>query len=352
MSMKKIVYLQVVVLFSVVFFACKKEEPTTEEVAASTTTPYPLVVPSSLPPMPIPADNPLTVEGVFLGKKLFYDPILSGNNTKSCASCHRADYAFTDFLSLSIGVGGQLGVRNSMPIINLAWQPQFFWDGGAADLESQVVGPIQNPVEMHEFLPGLIDELNNHEEYPALFKAAFGSDSITVPRLMKAIAQFERTLISGNSRYDRYVQGLEPFTPLELQGLESFADMSKGDCNHCHTLGSTFSDFAYRNTGLDSIPEDDGRYLITLNESDRGKFKTPSLRNIANTAPYMHDGRFATLLECVEHYNTGFHYAENLDANLEFAQKGRMTNAEMEAIVAFMLTLTDDEFLTNPAHKP
>lgn len=352
MSMKKIVYLQIVVLFSVVFFACKKEEPTTEEVAASTTTPYPLVVPSSLPPMPIPADNPLTVEGVFLGKKLFYDPILSGNNTKSCASCHRADYAFTDFLSLSIGVGGQFGVRNSMPIINLAWQPQFFWDGGAADLESQVVGPIQNPVEMHEFLPGLIDELNNHEEYPALFKAAFGSDSITVPRLMKAIAQFERTLISGNSRYDRYVQGLEPFTPLELQGLELFTDMSKGDCNHCHTLGSTFSDFAYRNTGLDSIPEDDGRYLITLNESDRGKFKTPSLRNIANTAPYMHDGRFATLLECVEHYNTGFHYAENLDANLEFAQKGRMTNAEMEAIVAFMLTLTDDEFLTNPAHKP
>lgn len=350
--MKKIIYLQIVVLLSVVFFACKKEEPTTEEVAASTTTPYPLVVPSSLPPMPIPADNPLTVEGVFLGKKLFYDPILSGNNTKSCASCHRADYAFTDFLSLSIGVGGQFGVRNSMPIINLAWQPQFFWDGGAADLESQVVGPIQNPVEMHEFLPGLIDELNNHEEYPALFKAAFGSDSITVPRLMKAIAQFERTLISGNSRYDRYVQGLEPFTPLELQGLELFADMSKGDCNHCHTLGSTFSDFAYRNTGLDSIPEDDGRYLITLNESDRGKFKTPSLRNIANTAPYMHDGRFATLLECVEHYNTGFHYAENLDANLEFAQKGRMTNAEMEAIVAFMLTLTDDEFLTNPAHKP
>lgn len=350
--MKKIVYIQCLIICSVVFFACKKEEPTEEEVVASTTTPYPLQVPSSLPPMPIPADNPLTVEGVALGKKLFYDPILSGNNTKSCASCHRPDYAFTDFLSLSIGVGGQFGTRNSMPIINLAWQPQFFWDGGAADLESQVVGPIQNPVEMHEFLPGLIEELANHEEYPALFSAAFGSDSITVPRLMKAIAQFERTLISGNSRYDRYVQGQEPFTPQEILGMELFSDMSKGDCNHCHTLGSTFSDFAYRNTGLDSIPVDDGRYLITLNEADRGKFKTPSLRNIAQTAPYMHDGRFSTLMQCVEHYNTGFHYAENLDANLEFAQKGRMTQTEMEAIVAFLLTLTDDEFLTNPAHHP
>jgi cytochrome c peroxidase len=350
--MKKIVYIQCLVICSVVFFACKKEEPTTEEVVTFTATPYPLVVPSSLPTMPIPADNPLTVEGVALGKKLFYDPLLSGDNSRSCAGCHKPIHGFADFPAFSFGVGGQLGTRNSMPIINLAWQPQFFWDGGAADLESQAIAPIENPVEMHQLLSELVDELTDHDEYPALFKAAFGSDSVTIPRLMKAIAQFERTLISGNSRYDRYVQGQEPFTPQEILGMELFSDMSKGDCNHCHTLGSTFSDFAYRNTGLDSIPEDDGRYKITLNESDRGKFKTPSLRNIAQTAPYMHDGRFSTLLQCVEHYNTGFHYAENLDANLEFAQKGRMTPSEMEAIVAFLLTLTDDEFLTNPAHHP
>jgi cytochrome c peroxidase len=128
--------------------------------------------------------------------------------------------------------------------------------------------------------------------------------------------------------------------------------MMKGDCNHCHTLGSTFTDFAYRNTGLDSIPQDQGRYLITLNESDRGRFKTPTLRNIEHTGPYMHDGRFPTLLECVQHYNTGFHYAANLDGNLASAQKGRMTEQEMEDIVAFLLTLTDEEFLNNPAFRP
>lgn len=131
--------------------------------------------------------------------------------------------------------------------------------------------------------------------------------------------------------------------------MNLFADMDKGDCVHCHVMGSTFSDFEFRNTGLDSIYSDAGRYLITLSENDRGKFKTPSLRNVELTAPYMHDGRFQTLLECVQHYNTGFHYSQNLDPNLFFATKGRMTLAEMEAIVAFMKTLTDTEFITNPA---
>ena len=130
--------------------------------------------------------------------------------------------------------------------------------------------------------------------------------------------------------------------------MDLFTDITKGDCNHCHVLGSTFSDFHFRNTGLDSIPVDQGRYLITLNESDKGKFKTPGLRNIALTAPYMHDGRFNTLMECVEHYNSGFHYADNLDGNLQHVVKGRMSQQEMEDIVSFLLTLTDMEFVSNP----
>jgi cytochrome c peroxidase len=235
-----------------------------------------------------------------------------------------------------------------MPLINLGWQTKFFWDGGANGLESQVIGPITNPIEMHEDIANAIAELYGNADYPPMFKAAFGSEDITSQNIMRAIAQFERTLISGNSKYDKYVRGEIQFTQQEIDGMNLFADMDKGDCVHCHVMGSTFSDFEFRNTGLDSIYSDAGRYLITLNEADRGRFKTPSLRNIELTSPYMHDGRFQTLLECVQHYNTGFHYSQNLDPNLFFATKGRMTQAEMEAIVAFLKTLTDMDFINNP----
>jgi cytochrome c peroxidase len=236
-----------------------------------------------------------------------------------------------------------------MPLINLGWQTKFFWDGGANGLESQVIGPITNPIEMHETLANVVAKLNATAEYPELFKAAFGSAEASSQNIMRAIAQFERTLISGNSKYDQYMRGETFLSSQELNGLSLFTDMEKGDCSHCHSLGSTFSDFEFRNTGLDSIPVDEGRYLITLNQGDRGKFKTPSLRNVELTAPFMHDGRFQTLLECVQHYNTGFRYSANLDPNLSFALKGRMTQQEMEDLVAFMKTLTDEEFVNNPA---
>ncbi|MDZ4751817.1 MAG: cytochrome c peroxidase [Flavobacteriales bacterium] len=347
--MKKIHWISLVLISIVALVACKKDEETIE---ATGPTPYVLVIPDGLPNMNIPSHNPLTVEGVALGKKLFYDEILSGNNTQSCGDCHQAAHSFTDPLQFSIGIDGIAGTRNGMPITNLGWQPGFFWDGGATDLESQVIGPIQNPVEMHETLVNCIAELNAHPDYPSLFKAAFGIDEITTPFLMRAVAQFERTLISGNSRYDQYVRGDIVLSALELEGMNLFTDMSKGDCNHCHVLGSTFSDFGYRNTGLDSIPVDEGRYLITLFESDKGRFKTPSLRNIEVSGPYMHDGRFSTLMQCIEHYNTGFHYSANLDGNLATSVKGRMNLEEMQAIEAFLLTLTDTEFLNNPAFQP
>jgi cytochrome c peroxidase len=236
-----------------------------------------------------------------------------------------------------------------MPLFNLGWNTKgLFWDGGATNLESQVIAPILNPLEMHDLLPNVINKLRVHSEYPALFKAAFGTDSITVPLLMKAIAQFERTLISGNSKYDRYVRGTESLTPQELSGLNLYTDMSKGDCNHCHVLGSTFTDFEYRNTGLDSIAVDKGRALVTLNPTDDGKFKTPTLRNIALTAPYMHDGRFSNLTQVLNFYNTGYHYTQNLDLNLQTAVKGRLSTQDMLDIIAFLNTLTDTEFTTNP----
>jgi cytochrome c peroxidase len=341
--MKKII---VAILFVIplLFVACDKGE---DEVPAA--TPYTLVIPQGLPPMNIPSTNPLTVEGVALGKRLFYDPILSANNTQSCASCHIQETGFSETTQYSTGIDGIEGNRNAMPLINLGWQTKFFWDGGANGLESQVIAPITNPIEMHETMANVVAKLNADNEYPDLFKAAFGNAQVTSQNIMRAIAQFERTLISGNSKYDQYMRGEVLLSAQELNGKALFEDMEKGDCVHCHSLGSTFSDFEFRNTGLDSIPVDEGRYLITLNQGDRGKFKTPSLRNVELTAPFMHDGRFQTLLQCVQHYNTEFHYSANLDPNLSFAVKGRMTQQEMEDLVAFMKTLTDTEFVNNPA---
>lgn len=338
--------LLIVGLYGILWSCRKEEEPVTGP------TPYDLSIPSALPAMNIPADNPLTVEGVSLGKKLFYDRILSGDNSQSCGSCHNQSFGFTDNnRALSIGIDQVAGTRNSMPLFNLGYATNFFWDGGATSLESQVVGPITNPVEMHEDLNNCVYELNNHPEYPGLFKRAFGSDSITISMVMKAIAQFERTLLSGDSKYDRWLRGRATLTPQEESGRLVYVSAAKGDCTHCHILGSTFSDFAYKNNGLDSISADSGRARITLNPTDMGKFKTPSMRNIAVTSPYMHDGRFTTLEQVVDHYNTGFHYAVNLDPNLQNAVKGRMSAQEMADLVAFLHTLTDSTFLTNQTFR-
>ncbi|MBC7554360.1 MAG: c-type cytochrome [Taibaiella sp.] len=329
--------------------ACKKDG---NPDGYSGPTPYHLVIPTGLPPMAIPANNPLTVEGVALGRKLFYDPILSRDLKMSCASCHNQAFAFSDStLQFSIGVDGVAGNRNAMNLFNLGYQKEFFWDGGVSTLEDQVIGPIINPVEMHETIPNAIQKLRSDPFYPALFKKAFLTDSITTPLLMKAIAQFERTMVSGNSKYDQYKRGEATLTLQEMKGLDLFEDGTKGDCTHCHVMGSTFSDFEYRNTGLDSIYTDVGRYRITFVGSDSGKFKTPSLRNIALTAPYMHDGRFSTLQQCLDHYNTGFHYSDNLDITLKVTRKGRMNAQDMSDIIAFLHTLTDTGFIKNPLFR-
>ncbi len=339
------------IIFSVYIIlavSCKVDPSLDSELKPHTHT-HDLVIPKGLPAMVIPPNNPLTDEGISLGRKLFYDPLLSKDGTMSCGTCHRQSFAFTDStLQFSTGVDGIEGVRNTMPLFNLGYQKKFFWDGGAASLEDQVIGPIMNPVEMHETLPNVLSKLQSHPQYPALFEAAFGSSQITTNMLMKAIAQFERTLISGNSKFDQYNHGEVSLTAQEMNGMNLYMQEEKGDCFHCHTLGSTFSDFEFRNNGLDDSPIDLGRYLITLNESDKGKFKTPSLRNIEVTAPYMHDGRFNTLQEVLQHYNSGFKVNTYTDPKLAILPKNRMSQQEMDDIIAFLHTLTDDEFLNNP----
>lgn len=326
--------------------ACHKKEDTKPVIG----TPLTLSIPIGLPDMRMPEDNPLTVEGVALGRRLFYEPLLSGDNTMSCATCHQQASAFSDFRRFSRGIFGDFGNRNAPALFNLGWQRKFFWDGRAASLEDQALQPIQNPIEMHETLGNAVAELNGHPEYPGLFKNAFGTGVIDSQLLAKALAQFERTMISGNSKFDRWKQNLASPTPEEQRGIDLFNNPAKGDCAHCHVFGSTFSDFEFRNTGLDSLPKDKGLSAVTNLSTDVGKFKTPSLRNVEYTAPYMHDGRFSTLEECIEHYNTGFKKSPNLDPNIH-GPKGRLSPQDISDLVAFMKMLSDPEYLANPAFQ-
>lgn len=334
--------------FITVFFLSCKVDPDFMSGDGHTHTHYNLDIPAGLPTMTIPASNPMSVEGIALGRKLFYENLLSANNTQNCGSCHQlSNYTVDSNLQFSTGVDNIQGTRNSMPLFNIGYATKFFWDGGAADLESQVIGPITNPVEMHETMENVLSKLQNHPEYPALFKKAFGTEIITSKLIMNAVAQFERTMISANSKFDKWKRGELDLTDQEKRGIAVYLDEKKGDCFHCHSYGSTFTDFEFRNTGLDSIPVDRGRYRITFLSTDDGKFKTPSLRNIAKTAPYMHDGRFTTLRQSIEHYNRNFHYTQNLAPELITAVKNRMSESDIDDLIAFLETLTDYEFINN-----
>jgi cytochrome c peroxidase len=312
-----------------------------------------------------PSADELTVEGVALGRKLFYDPILSGDQTLSCAGCHKQEFAFSDGgVAFSVGIRGDLGTVNAPAIMNDAWASTFFWNGRAPTLEAQAEGPVPNPIEMDLPWSVAIERLEAHPEYPSLFQAAFCSPDITRDRVTSAIAQFERTLISLNSRYDQAFRGEAQLSEAEFNGLAVYRDELLGDCFHCHGgLGSIFDNsvFAngpqvFTNNGLDDSP-DPGRFTVTGNPDDRGKFKVPTLRNIAVTGPYMHDGRFETLEEVVRFYNTGVRTAStNVDLKLRGNAEKRVsgelpvwTETQIQEIVAFLESLTDEEFLTDPA---
>jgi len=326
----------------------------------SFTTPYPLHTPVHFGVQyELPKNNALTVEGVALGRRLFYDMRLSANNTTSCASCHKLELAFTDGLQVSKGIGGQASTRNAPSLANLLWQKKFFWDGRANSLEEQVLHPITSPIEMNMPLPALVGKLQAIQTYPDAFKQAFGNKKITAENIAKALAQF----VPGNARYDKIVSGEALPTEREKKAIALFfthpipeIGLRGANCGDCHgshltTLG-TFHD-----NGLDHQPKDEGQGSITGKPFDVGKMKTPSLRNIALTAPYMHDGRFRTLREVVAHYNEHVQASPNLDPLIAQASNEvegtmlKLTEEEKEDLLFFFEMLTDSSFIQNQAFR-
>ena len=302
----------------------------------------------------IPTNNPLTVEGIALGKKLFFDKKLSKDNTQSCASCHKPEKAFTDDSRFSDGINGQFGTRNSMPLFNLAWNfdERFTWDGKELSLERQALEPVKNPIEMHSNWTEVAQKLQADVEYPTLFQQAFGTTKIDSTLVTKAIAQFERTLISGNSKFDKYLRGEVQLTVNELNGFNVFMDEARGDCFHCHGSNNNplWTDNKFHNNGLDATFTDLGLGAVTGDPNDNGKFKSPSLRNLEFTAPYMHDGRFATLEEVIEHYSTGLKNSATIDPLMKKVNQGgvNLSTQDKADLKAFLLTLSDFDFINNP----
>jgi cytochrome c peroxidase len=303
--------------------------------------------------MPVTAHNPLSREGIALGKKLFYDPSLSANGQVSCATCHQPELAFSEGSALSSrGVSARRLLRHVPTLTNVAFYDRYFWEGGAANLESMVFGPLRHADEMGADLGALPEQLAADDAYPDMFARAFGTDSIHVVYVARALAQYMRTLVSADSRYDRYIrQEGGQLTPLERQGMR----LLQQKCGSCHRFepgrADFFTDFSYHNNGLDSIYPDGheniykGRFRITYDSADMGAYKTPSLRNLALTAPYMHDGRFATLEQVMEHYRDGLKATPYLDSAL-YQNTGKpgipISVAEEKAMIAFLESLTSE----------
>ena len=304
--------------------------------------------PLGLPSVPVPPDNPPTAATIELGRQLYYDPVLSVDNSVSCATCHQPDYGFADGKSFSDGVRAQKGTRNSPTVLNTAYFSMLFWDGRAANLEEQAAGPVQNPVEMGHTLKGVESKLMRYPAYREAFAKAFGSGHITFDMVAKAIASFERTLVSGNSPFDRYYYGHEEnaLSDSAKRGLLVFTGADKGNCAACHEIGkdyALFTDNKFHNVGVgvhNEQPTDLGRYVVTKNDAERGAFRTPSLRNIARTGPYMHDGSLKTLKEVVDFYIGAGNSNPYLDKRvkpLDF-----LTGQERADLVAFLESLSGD----------
>jgi len=310
-------------------------------------TPVTLAYPANFQKPKLPADNLLTKERVALGERLFHDTILSIDGTVSCAACHVVEFAFSDDVDLSRGFEGRLGKRNSQPLFNLAWKEHFFWDGRAKSVREQVLEPIQDHLEMAANLDRVVSRLNRKESYREDFQKAYGPGPISSETLALALENYLLTLISGDSKYDQFLAGKAQLTPEEEAGRKLFfAPHQKGGagCFECHS-GPHFSDFEYRNNGLPITEDlqDFGRFQVTGKQEDRLLFSTPSLRNIAITSPYMHDGRFAKLEEAVGHYQKPLHRSATLDARLQPTGLN-FGAAETASLVAFLRTLTDPQF--------
>ena len=327
------------------------------------TTPYVIDIPPFFPPMDIPPDNPMTVEGVELGRLLFWETGLSSDSSISCGSCHLPSFAFADPNPVSTGVDGAQGTRNAMALVNMGWVQHFFWDGRAATLEEQILDPVPHPDEMNLPWAEAEDRLAGDSEYSERFRNAFGEAGVSSEKVSKAIAQFLRTMISADSKFDQWRRGQTELSELEFQGYEIFnreggdpevvsGGQFGGDCFHCHgEAGLQFSDYLFHNNGLDAtFGADAGLAGITGVALDSGRFRTPTLRNAALSPPYMHDGRFQTLEEVLDHYNSGGQPSQTIDPFMKYASGGLMLQAQQkEALIAFLHTLTDTAFASNPA---
>ncbi len=366
--------LSLVLIF--LFAACKKEvdkpvptSPTNtpQEQGLSNITYQPTFTnidrPANFPIMDIPEDNPLTQEGIELGRRLFFDPILSANNEMACAGCHFPSSAFTDDLAVSTGIDNKAGTRSSMALFNTGYYTKgLFWDGRIVSLEAQALEPVEDPLELNHDWAAVVEDLKTTAPYPNLFRQAFGIDNtkeITKELAVKAIAQFERTIISADSKYDRVVRGEEFFEDDEYNGWFMFfdvgGDLPDAECAHCHNA-PLFTVNDYFNNGIDSVADlnsfkDLGLGAVTGRIFDNGKFRAPTLRNIALTAPYMHDGRFQTLEEVINHYNEGVHYVDNVDPLLLQPNGLGLSEQNKKDLLAFLHTLTDTSFVNNPTFQ-
>lgn len=340
--------------------SCKKDKT----IFPYDATPYEIkLVNNTLPAPTLPPDNPLTIANVELGRMLFYEPLLSKDESISCASCHLQSDGFSDVNQYSLGVDGTLGARQAMPIFNLAWNKiGFFWDGRSDLLRHQSLLPIQDELEMKETIENVINKLSQNSLYISHFNKAFGTTEINAYKISLALEAFMFSIVSDDSKYDQYKAGKTTLTASEERGQQLFfteynpffPELSGADCAHCHG-GSNFENDQYMNNGLDDQSEilDIGRQKVTGDPLDKGKFKVPSLRNIAVTRPYMHDGRFSTLMEVIDHYNSGVHHSPTTDPALNTTtETGLMLTPEDKLdLVNFLKTLTDQNFLTNPAYS-
>ncbi len=324
--------------------SCSEKSP---EPLLNDNTPYILTIPDGFPIPDIPENNLLTETRIQLGKKLFYDPILSRDSTISCASCHLQSYAFTDQQAISIGIDNKLGFRNAPSLANVAYHNSFLKDGGVPTLALQVIVPIEDENEMDFSIVAAVNRLQNNKTYRELIRQAYNSEPSPFT-LSRAIAAFERTLISGNSRFDRYFYQNDSLalSSSEIEGMLVFFS-TKAQCTYCHS-GFNFTNNAFENNGLYESYTDIGRKRITQVNSDEGKFKVPSLRNIAVTAPYMHNGSLATLDAVLDHYaNKGSNHPNKSPLINNIA----LNKEEKEGIILFLHSLTDSTFLNNPKHK-
>ena len=320
-----------------IFFGCQKEEPTISAIDS-----FSFDQPSHFPkPVYEFTNNKLTKAGFELGRFLFYDPILSVDSSISCSSCHAQPHGFADHnIPLSKGVHGKFGPRNAPALMNLAWSPTFMWDGGVNHLEVQPLVPLTSEHEMGETMSNIVKKLNRNEFYRKKFKEAFGIDNITDQKLLHALAQFTSMLVSKNAKYDEVKLGKASFTENEQRGYEIF----KSNCNSCHTE-PLFTNYTYRNSGLESTIVDIGVERVTQDPTDRGKFKVPTLRNVEFSYPYMHDGRFANLKEVVKFKTNGIQISPTTDPLLLNGLP--LTESDQSDLISFLKTLSDFSYIGN-----